>query len=265
MHSERYSFRHRLAKQLDPQLYPELGLSILNLLIAWVIFSGVIIAILQTEPLIRQGHESQFRWSELALGSLFLFEYLARVWTSIENERYPNRWHYVLSFFALADLLAIVVAFSVYLGNGGVLLRLLLLIRILRLARLGRFSTALDCIAAAIQSRTYELLISAIFAGLILLTSSTLLFLVEGELQPEAFGSIPRAAWWAVATLTTVGYGDVYPITVLGRILAGLTAIAGICIIAIPTGILASAFSDALNEAKIKQNKLHKRSEPPHL
>ncbi|WP_337840761.1 ion transporter [Rheinheimera sp.] len=257
------SLRHRLAQQLDPQLYPHQGLSLLNLLIAWVILFGIVLAILQTEPSIRQGHERWFRLTELALASIFLLEYLARTWTCVENDAYTQRWRYLLSFFALADLLAIIVAFSVYFGHGGVLLRLLLLIRILRLARLGRFSTALDCIAQAIRSRAYELLISAIFALLSLLISSTLLYLVEGQLQPEAFGSIPRAAWWAVATLTTVGYGDVYPVTVLGRVLAGFTAIAGICIIAIPTGILASAFSDALQEAKQRQHSLPKRTDLP--
>ncbi len=138
------------------------------------------------------------------------------------------------------------------------ILRLVLLIRVVRLARLGRFSTALECIAEAVRSRTYELLVSAIFGVIILLFAATCLYLVEGDIQPEAFGSIPRATWWAVATLTTVGYGDVYPITVLGRILAGITAVTGICMIAVPTGILASAFSDAIKEAKEKHRRLPK-------
>lgn len=91
-----------------------------------------------------------------------------------------------------------------------------------------------------------------------LLASSTLLYLVEGPHQPEAFGSILRSAWWAIATLTTVGYGDVYPITSLGRFCAGLTAITGVCIIAVPTGILASAFSDAIRVEKERHRKLPK-------
>lgn len=89
-----------------------------------------------------------------------------------------------------------------------------------------------------------------------LLASSTLLYLVEGPHQPEAFGSILRSAWWAIATLTTVG--DVYPVTSLGRFCAGLTAITGVCIIAVPTGILASAFSDAISVAKERHRKLPK-------
>ena len=87
---------------------------------------------------------------------------------------------------------------------------------------------------------------SFVIASMLLLMSSTLLYIVEGGIQPETFGSIPRAMWWSIATLTTVCYGDVYPVTTLGRVFAGLTAITGIGLIAMPTGILASAFSDAL-------------------
>lgn len=84
--------------------------------------------------------------------------------------------------------------------------------------------------------------------------TSTLLYLVEGEAQPDNFGSIPRAMWWSIATLTTVGYGDVYPVTALGKILAGLTAITGIGLIAMPTGILAAAFSDAMQRQRERGN-----------
>ena len=87
-------------------------------------------------------------------------------------------------------------------------------------------------------------------ATVLLIASSTLLYIVEGQGQPETYGSIPRAMWWSVATLTTVGYGDVYPMTAIGRVFAGLTAITGIGVIAMPTGILASGFSDALQRGR---------------
>jgi voltage-gated potassium channel len=86
----------------------------------------------------------------------------------------------------------------------------------------------------------------------LLLISSTFLYLVEGDAQPEAFGSIPRAMWWSIATLTTVGYGDVIPVTALGRVFSGVTAIIGIGLIAMPTGILAAAFSDGLERRRNK-------------
>jgi voltage-gated potassium channel len=83
-------------------------------------------------------------------------------------------------------------------------------------------------------------------AGMLILTAATLLYFVEGGVQPQAFGSIPRAMWWSVVTLTTVGYGDTAPITPVGRVLAALTCVGGIGLIAMPTGILAAAFSDAM-------------------
>ncbi len=98
---------------------------------------------------------------------------------------------------------------------------------------------------------------SLAIAGMLLLISSTLLYLIEGEGQPDDFGSIPRAMWWSIATLTTVGYGDAFPVTPLGKILAGFTALTGIGLIAMPTGILASAFSDALQ----RQREEHDRKE----
>ena len=97
---------------------------------------------------------------------------------------------------------------------------------------------------------------------MVLIVSSTLVYFFEAEAQPQQFGSIPRTLWWSIVTLTTVGYGDVYPITVPGRILAGLTAISGVALIAVPTGILAAAFSDvfqkqrALDEAAARDPKL---------
>ena len=90
-----------------------------------------------------------------------------------------------------------------------------------------------------------ELLATLVFAGSILLLSATLMYLIEGQNQPEKLGSIPRAMWWSISTLTTVGYGDVYPETPLGKVLAGVTALAAIGVFALPTGVLAAAFADA--------------------
>lgn len=123
------------------------------------------------------------------------------------------------------------------------MLRLVRVLRILAVARLGRFSQAMLNVGAAFAERRFELLVSFSIAGIILLFSSTLMYLVEGTHQPEAFGSIPRALWWSVVTLTTVGYGDVYPVTLLGRICAAITAVTAVGLIAIPAGILAGAFT----------------------
>lgn len=105
-------------------------------------------------------------------------------------------------------------------------------------------------IAAAIHSRRTELILTLGLALIAMLVASTFLYWAEGDVQPDKFGSIPRALWWSVVTLTTVGYGDVYPVTPLGKIFAAILAVGGIGLIALPTGILAAAFSDAMQRRR---------------
>jgi voltage-gated potassium channel len=102
----------------------------------------------------------------------------------------------------------------------------------------------------ALRERRYELSLTAFLAAFVMTFGAAALWWAEGEIQPDKFGSIPRAMWWATVTLTTIGYGDVFPVTPLGKVFAGLVAVAGIGLIALPTGILAAAFSDALQRER---------------
>ncbi|WP_163558015.1 ion transporter [Halomonas sp. NO4] len=249
--------RAALHRQLAPEAWPRPGLSPLNQLICVLILLASLAAVLETEPTLRRLAPGLFTTLEVVFVTLFVLEYLLRLYAVGEDPRYRGlrgRILYVFSIWALIDLVAILPFFLGLLAhNNAFLLRLLRILRILRLSRLGRFSRAWSALAEALKTRVHELLLSVGVAGLLLLFSSACLYVVEAADQPEAFGSVPRALWWSIATLTTVGYGDVTPITALGKFFAGLTAVAGIGIIAMPTGILAAAFSDAF------QNK-HKTS-----
>lgn len=244
--------RAQLYRQLDPAAWPHKGLSPLNRIVITAILVSVATAVIESEPTIYHGHETIFHVVEIALGVLFAIEYLARVWTSAENPRYRDglrgRLRYLRSPAAVLDLLALAPLLVITLGAEPFLLRLFRLIRVLRLARLGRFSRAIGAMGKAVRSHRYELMTSMCLAGMLLLITSTLMYLVEGGAQPEAFGSIPRAMWWSIATLTTVGYGDMVPLTPLGRLLGGITALTAIGLIAMPTGILAAAFGEAMRE-----------------
>lgn len=248
------SWRRWLYVNLHPPAWHKRGLSPLNCLVAAAIVGAVGLAILQSEPLVYAGNEALFRGLEIVFAVIFLAEYAGRIWIAGENPDYGptfrGRLRYALTIPALIDLVATVSLFMTLFGSHGAVLRLVRLFRIIALAKLGRYSSALNAIGQAISSRRYELTMSLAIAGMLLLISSTLLYLVEGEGQPDDFGSIPRAMWWSIATLTTVGYGDAFPITPVGRILAGVTALTGIGLIAMPTGILAAAFSDALNRQR---------------
>lgn len=242
------TWRARLYRWLEPQAWPGEGLSPLNRVICLLIFLSVTVAVLETEPTLREEAERLFLAFELAVGVIFLVEYLVRAWVAVEHPGYgkpvKGRLRYLVSFSAVVDLLAILPLFFGLAGMEALFMRLVRVLRILRLARLGRFSRALRQLGHAVRLRQFELYVSFGLAFL----SSIMLYLLEGGVQPEAFGSVPRAMWWSVATLTTVGYGDVYPITGIGRFFAALTALSGIGIIAMPTGIMAAAFSDAMQK-----------------
>ncbi|MDP8912659.1 MAG: ion transporter [Pseudomonadota bacterium] len=211
-------------------------------------------AIAETEPLISQGREALFRAFELLFGMLFLAEYAARLWTAVDNPRFQQRRLPRVAFAvtpaAIVDLLAIVPVLLAFGAGGSLVLRLFRVLRILRLAKLGRMSTAWRHIVEAVHSRRHELGLTLALAAIAMLASSIALYWAEGDAQPDKFGSIPRALWWSVVTLTTVGYGDVFPITPLGRFLSAVVAVIGIGLIALPTGILAAAFSDALQRRR---------------
>lgn len=223
-------------------------LSWTNRLIIGLILAASLTAVLETEPAIRAAAPAGlFMGLEAFFVIAFAVEYVLRVAAAGVEPRYAGltgRLRYMVSFWAIIDLLAILPSLLLLGGQESFLLRLARLLRLLRIARLGRFTAALNDLVEALRGRRYELLISVAAAGFLLLVSASVLYVLEAEAQPQAFGSIPRALWWSVATLTTVGYGDVYPVTPLGRIFAGITAIAGIGLIAMPAGIIAAALSD---------------------
>lgn len=188
---------------------------------------------------------------ELGFGALFAAEYLARLWTCVEDRRpgeraWRRRLRFMLTPSALFDLFTIAVTFASFIGINALAFRLVRLLRILRLAKLGRMSSALTLLLETVRSRRYELTVTLGLAVTVLVLGAMALYWLEGDLQPAQFGSIPRALWWAVVTLTTIGYGDAYPVTAAGKAMAAVVAFAGIGLIAMPTGILASGFSEAV-------------------
>lgn len=244
------SLRHRLAQALDPSLKQTPGLSIINKIIIIIILCSLFLAIIETELSIYRNHEWMFLISEWVFTTIFAFEYIARVWVSVENPSCMGRLRYMLTPAAILDLLTVLLILLTTLGTEGFILRLARLLRVLRIAKLGRYSVAMQNIGQAIYLRRFELIISLGIGVCALILSSSILYIVEGDIQPDYFGSIPRAMWWSVATLTTVGYGDVYPITATGKFFGAITAVVGIGLIAMPTGILAASFSDAIQTIK---------------
>ena len=148
---------------------------------------------------------------------------------------------------ALVDLLAVLPFYLPLLLPFDLrVLRILRLFRIFRLAKIGRYSESMKVLTKVMQNKREELLISLSTTAIMLVLISSLMYYVERDIQPEAFSSIPATMWWGIATMTTVGYGDVYPLTAVGRILGATVCLLGIGVFALPAGIIASGLSDAM-------------------
>lgn len=184
---------------------------------------------------------------EIAASIIFSIEYVLRVWTAdLLHPALPPwqaRLHFVRSGMALVDLLAILPFWLPMLLPAHLLgLRAIRLVRLLRILKLNRHMEAIAAIGAVFRQKARELVASCIFICLLMLLSSLLMYHAEHAAQPDKFTNAFAGLWWAVATLTTVGYGDIYPVTALGRLLGAVIAILGIGMVAIPTSILSSGF-----------------------
>jgi voltage-gated potassium channel len=216
-----------------------------------LILANVLAVVLETVEPIAEAHASFFQWFEIVSVSIFVVEYVARLWacTAGPRERFQHplwgRLRFALTPLALIDLVAILPLFL--LAVLGIDLGSLRILRILRVFKLMRYSPAMAMLGRVLYDERKGLLGSLVILLVLLLLASAVAYYAERAAQPKTFGSIPEAMWWAMAALTTVGYGDVTPITPLGRIMAGAVAILGIGVIALPVGIVASAF---VEEAK---------------
>ena len=161
-----------------------------------------------------------------------------------------KRWRFIVSPLGLVDLLVVVSTLIPVLTADASMLRVMRLLRVLAVMKFGRFDYALREIRAAVGERVDDLIVTFAFSGIMLLFGATALYMTEGTIQPEQFGSIPRALYWSAMTLTSVGYGDAVPVTALGKFFAVVVALSGIAVIAMPTGIVAAAFSDAMKRRR---------------
>ena len=224
-----------------------------------LILLNVAAVIVETVESIHSRYVLFFEYFEIFSVVIFSIEYLIRLWacTAIEKYRHPiwGRMRYMVSVEAIIDLLAIVPFYlPIVLDNAdGRILRVLRLFRLFRLFKLGRYSTAFGMITTVVKKRREELVVTLTLVLVLLIFASSLMYYVEHEAQPDNFPSIPATMWWGVATLTTVGYGDVYPITALGKVLGAVIAILGVGVFALPAGIIAAGFESEISNKSRKK------------
>jgi voltage-gated potassium channel len=216
-----------------------------------LICANVAAIVLESVPDIAARFGPAFAALEAVSLVLFTLEYVARLWVAPEHMRYRSlpaakaRLAYALSPPAIIDLLATLpLLFAVF---GFSHLRVLLLLRLLRFFKLGRYSPGMASLAAALHAERKALFACFVVLMGVMLMTASLMHLVEHEAQPDKLGTIPDAMWWAIITLTTVGYGDVSPITAAGKAVAAVTAVLGLVMLALPVGIVATAFAQEIH------------------
>lgn len=229
--------KQRLKEALDDTATRE-GKRLSFAIIVLIIFSLITFSI-ETLPNLSPSTLEFLFWAEIVVVMIFSVEYAARVWLA------DNRWRFVFSFYGLIDLLAIL---PFYLSAGLVDLRSVRafrLLRLLRLLKLSRYALAMNRISRAFSLIREELIIFSFLALLTIYIAAVGIYYFESAAQPRVFISIFDSLWWAVATLTTVGYGDVYPVTTGGKVFTFLVLMVGLGVVAVPTGLFASALSQA--------------------
>ena len=218
-----------------------------------LIATSVAALIIGTDARIYAAAPGLFTWFELAAFSVFAVEYLLRVWACPADPRFAHpvagRLRFMAQPIMLADAVAVLSFFVILLAPlAGLELGAFRAIRLVsRAARMARYSVGLWALGQALAARKNELLAMVSVMGALLVMTSSLMYFVEGAAQPDQFSSIPAAMWWSVITITTVGYGDVAPVTPLGRLLSGVIALLAVGIIALPAGIMGSGFMEQVN------------------
>lgn len=242
--------RRRVYELFEPHKGGRAGL-FADWFILVLISANVVAVMLETVDPLFVRFRDVFHWFEVVSVGVFTVEYTARLWTAVEVEGYGHpvtgRVRYAARFMMVIDLLAILPFYLTLIGVGLDLrfLRALRLLRLFRLLKLARYSRAAEAFVAVLKDRREKLVI-AVFANLILLViASSAMYVVEHRAQPDVFPSIPETMWWGVITLTTVGYGDVVPVTRLGQLVGALVAVLGIGMFALPAALIATGFARA--------------------
>lgn len=214
---------------------------------------SIISIILESFDNIYEKWQTAFQVFEAFTVIVFTIEYLLRIWTAdlLFPEAKLPRLKYIFTFMAIIDLLAILPFYVPFISVDLRFLRMMRLFRLFRLLRvfkLGRYFSALQIIVKVIKTSGPQLIMSIVICFFVMLFSAIIMYTAENPVQPEQFPNIISSLWWAICTLTTVGYGDVYPITHIGRFFASVISLIGIGIIAIPTGIIAAGFNQVISK-----------------
>lgn len=248
--------RKRTAELLEAQRPDDPWGRVVDLTLITLIFTNVVLIMLETVPEISQKHSAYLLGFEFFSVAVFTLEYALRLWSCVDRPGQPDRsparlrLRWMVSPLGLIDLMAILPFYVLLLLPGGpqsiLLLRIFRGIRLLRVFKLARYSPALRILHSVFYRQANTLIVVTFVMVVLMIMAAWGVYLIERTAQPEQFGSLPDSLWWAVVTITTVGYGDVVPVTPMGKIFGGFISLLGVGMAALPAGILASGFSSEM-------------------
>jgi len=266
-HLEKRSLRKSVYRALETARPGDRLSKGVDLFLASLISLSIVAIVLESVPQYEARYETVFYWLEVFTVYVFSVEYLLRIWSSVESQSnggsiyggIKSRLKFAFTPNAIVDLVAILPYYLILFGMFGNLdLRFLRSVRLLRILKLTRYSPAFDMLATCCRENSRSLGAAFFVLLTIMLLAASGMYFFERHAQPIAFGSIPAAMWWAFATLTTVGYGDVTPITVGGKIFGAMITVIGIGMVALPTGILASGYAQ---QVRLRSNQYEAKAD----
>ena len=257
MNSQYQVLQANVLRILEPARLGDRTSKIWDLSLFGLVVLNLIAVALESVPTLQLNYGSWFYSFEIFSVIVFTVEYVARVWSAPAKRDHENgetglkaRIRYIFSFYGLIDLVAI-LPFYIQAFFPGLDLRVLRALRLLRILKLNHYNSALDDLFGAIIEEKKSFLTTLYIFSVAFVLSSSLIYYAEHKVQPEDFRSIPDAMYWSIITLTTVGYGDVSPITVFGKSIAAITAIFGVVVVALLTGIVANSFNAQMDRRKV--------------
>lgn len=261
-------FKKRTFEIIQSAKNGDIASKIFDLFIIALIIINTISVIAETFKL-PPNIKPSLNWIEIISVIIFTIEYILRLWTA--NFLYPDkgpimsRIRYIFSFMAIIDLLAILPFYIPFVFPVDLrVLRTLRVVRLFRLFKINRYTNALSTIGTVFKSKANQLISSMIVVSLLMIIASVMMYNVESAAQPDKFQNAFSGLWWAIATLTTVGYGDIYPITVAGRVLSAIIAFLGIGLVAVPTGIISAGFIEHLSNAEKEKQQADEKNYCPY-
>ena len=253
------NIRKRVWTLLEPANDSDKLSKFVDIFLVTLIFFNILMVILETVDELYNQYQVQFKYFEIFSVVIFSFEYFGRLWSCVENKfrnekDFSARIRYIVSFSAIIDAIAILPSILAFFFPT-VDLRFVRALRIFRLLKFSRYSSSINTLLSVLWDQRKSFGAAFFILFIVLIISSSGMYLVEKDIQPDKFGSIPQSMWWAIVTLTTVGYGDVYPVTSMGKFFGSIIIILGIGTVALPSGILASAFTDLTRRNQQKYEK----------